>query len=89
MIPNIKALYEQYTMLTVCNVNPFTASYISYLIYHTLEVVCRGCDTHLQVGCSHLIKLRRSNFLQFITHIKSSSSNTSRELRQQFAACSG
>ena len=29
------------------------------------------------------------NFLYFFTHIKSSSSTTSRELRQQFAACSG
>ena len=29
------------------------------------------------------------NFLQFLNHIKSSSSTTSRELRQQFAACSG
>ena len=29
------------------------------------------------------------NFLQFITHIKSSLLTTSRELRQQFAACSG
>ena len=29
------------------------------------------------------------NFLHFFTHIKSSSSTTSRELRQQFAACSG
>ena len=28
------------------------------------------------------------NFLYFFTHIKSSSSTTSRELRQQFAACS-
>ena len=28
-------------------------------------------------------------FLYFFTHIKSSSSTTSRELRQQFAACSG
>ena len=30
-----------------------------------------------------------NNFLQFFTHFKSSSSTTSRELRQQFAACSG
>ena len=30
-----------------------------------------------------------SIFFWFITHIKSSSSTTSRELRQQFAACSG
>ena len=29
------------------------------------------------------------NFLIFFTHFKSSSSTTSRELRQQFAACSG
>ena len=29
------------------------------------------------------------NFLYFFTHFKSSSSTTSRELRQQFAACSG
>ena len=29
------------------------------------------------------------NFLCFFTHIKSSSSTTRRELRQQFAACSG
>ena len=28
------------------------------------------------------------NFLQFLSHMKSSSSTTSRELRQQFAACS-
>ena len=30
----------------------------------------------------------RGNFLYFLNHIKSSSSTTSRELRQQFAACS-
>ena len=30
-----------------------------------------------------------SNFLLFLNHIKSSSSTTSLELRQQFAACSG
>ena len=29
------------------------------------------------------------NFLEFVTNFKSSSSTTSRELRQQFAACSG
>ena len=29
------------------------------------------------------------NFLEFLNHIKSSSSTTSRELRQQFATCSG
>ena len=29
------------------------------------------------------------NFLYFFTHIKSSSSSTSRELRQQFAVCRG
>ena len=29
------------------------------------------------------------NFLYFLNHIKSSSSTTSRELRQQFAACNG
>ena len=28
-------------------------------------------------------------FFSFVTHFKSSSSTTSRELRQQFAACSG
>ena len=30
-----------------------------------------------------------ANFPKFFTHFKSSSSTTSRELRQQFAACSG
>ena len=29
------------------------------------------------------------NLLKFLNHLKSSSSTTSRELRQQFAACSG
>ena len=29
------------------------------------------------------------NFFKFLNHIKSSSSTTSRDLRQQFAACSG
>ena len=29
------------------------------------------------------------NFLYFLNYLKSSSSTTSRELRQQFAACSG
>ena len=33
--------------------------------------------------------LEHDNFLQFLKSIKSSSSTTSRELRQQFAACSG
>ena len=31
----------------------------------------------------------RGNFLYVFNHIKSSSSGTSRELRKQFAACSG
>ena len=33
--------------------------------------------------------LIHGNFLLFFTHFKSSSSTTSRELRQQFATCSG
>ena len=41
-------------------------------------------DTFLETGLSI-----HSDFLYFLSHIKSSSSTTSRELRQQFAACSG
>ena len=33
--------------------------------------------------------LIQGNFLQVLNHIKSSSPTTSRELRHQFAACSG
>ena len=48
----------------------------------------------LQLGFFHENFLKtvlpiHDNFLKFFTHIKSSSSTTRRELRQQFAACSG
>ena len=50
------------------------------LIFLQLRVLERKCTFGLPKHC---------NFLNFSNHFKSFSSTTSRELRQQFAACSG
>ena len=88
-VAGIAGIISSFSTLNPLNPHDVLKHLFTYLKTDVFFLKLRGFRRKISMEISMKLLSIHGNFLKFFTHFKSSSSTTSRELRQQFPACSG